>query len=253
MVGQDAVELLGHRAVERAHAGLDVRDRHAGLRSGERAGEGRVRVAVDEHGVGRLAGDQRLERAEHARRLRAVRPERDPELTIGRREAELGEEHRREVVVEVLPSVDQELLVAFAQARRYRRRLDELGAVPDHREDPHGMVARCALVSASSCSRTSASATSRVRAVTGPGASNVRSSIAETACTSRVVEARNASSRLDQLLEGARTLGGARGLDHDRAGDRGEDVLIERRRQQLAVLDPEDRARRQPRAPGRAA
>ena len=49
MVGQDAVELLGHRAVEGAHPGLDVRDRDARLGAGQRAGERRVRVAVDEH------------------------------------------------------------------------------------------------------------------------------------------------------------------------------------------------------------
>ena len=36
VVGQDAVELLGHRAVERAHARLDVRDRDARLRGRER-------------------------------------------------------------------------------------------------------------------------------------------------------------------------------------------------------------------------
>ena len=50
----DAVELLGHRAVEGAHAGLDVGDRDPRLRRGERAGERRVRVAVDEHRVGLL-------------------------------------------------------------------------------------------------------------------------------------------------------------------------------------------------------
>ena len=56
MVGEDAVELLGHRAVERAHPRLDVGDRDAGLRGGQPAGERRVRVAVDEHDVGPLGG-----------------------------------------------------------------------------------------------------------------------------------------------------------------------------------------------------
>ena len=55
VVGQHAVELLGHRAVVGAHPRLDVRDRHPGLCGGERAGQRRVRVAVDEHERGVLA------------------------------------------------------------------------------------------------------------------------------------------------------------------------------------------------------
>ncbi len=57
----DAVELLRHRAVEGAHAGLDVRDRDAGLRRRERARQRRVGVAVDEHHVGPLRGDLALQ------------------------------------------------------------------------------------------------------------------------------------------------------------------------------------------------
>ncbi len=71
VVGENAVELLGHRAVERPHAGLDVCDRHVGERRGQAARERRVRVAVDEDGVRTLGGEQRAERGEHARRLLA--------------------------------------------------------------------------------------------------------------------------------------------------------------------------------------
>ena len=106
------------------------------------------------------------------------------------------------------------------------------------------MSAPSALVSASSCRRTSATTDSAVRAVTGPGASNVavvdrgdRLHLARRRGQERLV-------RVEQFVERARALGRARDLDHDRAGDRGEDVLVERRRQQLAVLDAEDRARR---------
>ena len=63
MVGQDAVELLRHPAVIRAHPGLHVRDRHARLRRRQRARERRVRVAVDEHDVRRLGRQQRRQLA----------------------------------------------------------------------------------------------------------------------------------------------------------------------------------------------
>ena len=105
VVGEHAVELLGHTTVERAHAGLDVNDRCGGLRRGERAGERRVGVAVNEHCVGGQLGDQRLERAEHARRLPGVRAAADAQLAIGPRQAQLGKEHARERVVVVLAGV----------------------------------------------------------------------------------------------------------------------------------------------------
>ena len=56
--------------------------RHARLRRGQAAGERRVRVAVDEHDVGPLLGEQRLERLEHARGLRRVRPAVDAQLDL---------------------------------------------------------------------------------------------------------------------------------------------------------------------------
>ena len=62
VVGHDAVDLLGHPPVEAAQAGLDVRDGDAELRRGERPGERRVRVAVDEHRVRPLGDEDRLER-----------------------------------------------------------------------------------------------------------------------------------------------------------------------------------------------
>ena len=65
MVGDDAVDLLGHRAIEGAHPRLDVGDRNLRLGRREGAGEGRVRVAVDEHRVGRLVAQQ-LARARRA-------------------------------------------------------------------------------------------------------------------------------------------------------------------------------------------
>ena len=51
VVGEDAVGLLRQVAVVAAEAGLDVGDGDAELRRGERAGQRRVGVAVDEDEV----------------------------------------------------------------------------------------------------------------------------------------------------------------------------------------------------------
>ena len=123
MVGDDAVELLGHRAVERAHAGLDVRDRDPRLRRGERARERRVRVAVDEHRVGPLVAQQRR----RARRACApvcsvFEPPPSPQLDVRRGHVELAHEDRRQLVVVVLAGVHEQLLVACAQRSRTRPR-----------------------------------------------------------------------------------------------------------------------------------
>ncbi len=131
VVGQHAVELLRHRAVERAHAGLDVRDRDLSLGGGQRARQRRVRVAVDEHQVGALARQQALERLEHARGLGRVGAAAELEVVLGPRQAELGEEDLGELLVVVLAGVDQHLLRFLAQPVGHRRRLDELRPVPD--------------------------------------------------------------------------------------------------------------------------
>ena len=49
LVGHHTVDLLGHRPVERAQAGLHVPERDAELRGHERGGHGAVHVAGDEH------------------------------------------------------------------------------------------------------------------------------------------------------------------------------------------------------------
>ena len=137
MVREHAVELLRHRAVERTHAGLDVRDRDARLRRGQRAGQCGVRVAVDQDAVRPALGEQRGDRREHPRGLLGVRPAVDAQLQLRARDAELAHEDRRKLVVVVLAGVDEQLVVALAQQARHRRRLDELRAVPDDRDDVH--------------------------------------------------------------------------------------------------------------------
>jgi hypothetical protein len=52
VIGEDAVVLLGHRAVPRAQPGLDVGEPQLALLGRERAAQRRVRVAVHDHPVG---------------------------------------------------------------------------------------------------------------------------------------------------------------------------------------------------------
>ena len=81
-------------------------------------------------------------------------------------------------------------------------------------------------------------AASRVR---GPS-SNSTSSTAPIDCTSRIVEARNASLRGEQVVERAGALLHLEQPQQPVARDRGEDVLVERRRAQRPVaIDPEQR------------
>ena len=74
-VGDDPVDLLGHRQVEAAQAGLDVGDRDPHLDRGQRRRQGRVDVAGDDHQVGRLLDQDRLQPLHRPRRLLAWLPE----------------------------------------------------------------------------------------------------------------------------------------------------------------------------------
>ena len=106
LVGDDPVDLLGHRAVEAAQARLDVGDRDPHLRRGQRRRQGRVDVAGDEHQVGRLVDQDRLEALHHPRRLLGVAARADLEHVVGRRHPELLEEDLRHQPVVVLAGVD---------------------------------------------------------------------------------------------------------------------------------------------------
>ncbi len=64
-VGLDPVPLLRHLEVAASKSGLDVGEGNGRVRSAAGAGERRVRVAVDEHEVGRLGRDPLRDRRLH--------------------------------------------------------------------------------------------------------------------------------------------------------------------------------------------
>ena len=127
MIDQDAIDLLGHAAVEAPEPGLHVGHGQMELGRRQRAGQGRVRVAVDDDGVGRLLLEHALDRRQHGARLGAVEAAADPEVIVGHWEGELLEEDVRHPRVVVLPSVDEDLFVVLAELVTQRARLDELG------------------------------------------------------------------------------------------------------------------------------
>ena len=141
-VDLDPVALLGHGEVERTQAGLDMRDGYRACRFG--AGEGRVRVAVDEHPVRPLALDRCADRRLHRRRVGC--PQVQPVCRLG--QSELLEEDRGHLGIPVLTGVHDDFVEPRrAQRNRERPRLDELGAVPHHRQNPHADEATMAAAS----------------------------------------------------------------------------------------------------------
>ena len=146
-VGDDPVDLLGHRQVERAQAGLDVGDRDAHLHRDQRRRQGRVDVAEDDDQVGPLGDQHRLQPLHRPRRLQGVAAGADLEHVVGRRHAELLEEDLRHRPVVVLAGVDDDVAavrLALAHRADHRRGLDEVGAGADDVDDSHRGAGTCA-------------------------------------------------------------------------------------------------------------
>ncbi len=136
-VDLDPVPLLGHLEVAASQPRLDVRDRGACEDSRAGAREGRVRVAVDEHGIGSLAFRDCKDRGLHRLGIGGVQIEAVARLA----ESELVEEDLRELRVVVLSGVDDDFVDStLAQRHRKRCGLDELRTVPDDGEDLHDVA-----------------------------------------------------------------------------------------------------------------
>ena len=138
VVRDDPVDLLGHRPVEAAQAGLDVGDREsrASPRPARRRASSSCRRTTSTTS-GRSARQDRLERGEHPRRLLGAAAAADAERVVRPRQAQLGEERAGHRLVVVLAGVDEHLFVSGAEGRLQRRRLDQLRPRPDDARDAH--------------------------------------------------------------------------------------------------------------------
>ena len=121
--------------VTASQPGLDVRDPDTCRMRGPRPGERRVRVSEHEDDVGPLGVDHPAQ----GRRQRVDIGGAQVEAVSRIGERELLEEDGGELVVPVLPRVDDDLVEArLAQGDREGRRLHELRPVADDGQDPHG-------------------------------------------------------------------------------------------------------------------
>ena len=127
LVGEDAVDLLGHAAVVAAQAGLHMHHRELTLAGHQRAGERGVDVAHHQHRARAVLVDDRLEALHHLGGLHRMRAGADREVDVGFGQVEVGEQavlHRRVVV-----------LAGVHQQRADRRIVRGEGA--DDRRDLH--------------------------------------------------------------------------------------------------------------------
>ena len=130
VVRHDAIDLLRHPAIERAQPGLDVRDRHVHLGRHERRRQRRIRVAVDDHRVGRDVAERALQRDQHPAGLLGAGPTADPQRHVRRPQPELAEEAAGHRLVPVLPGIDEDLVVPLASADWRAAALMSCGRVP---------------------------------------------------------------------------------------------------------------------------
>ena len=144
-VGDAPVDLLGHRVVEAAQAGLDVRDRAQRLGRDQRGGQRRVHVAVDDHERRSDGRERALERDHQRRRLARLGARPDAEVDVGRGQPEVAEEHVGHGRVVVLAGVDEPLVRAPRPERRDDGRgLHEVGPRADDVYDGVAHVAEYA-------------------------------------------------------------------------------------------------------------
>ena len=128
-VGQNAVHFLGHRPIEGAQAGLDMRHRQRELGRGQRAGERRVDVTADADEVGATFEQDLLDLDQRAPGLLAVRPRSDAEEDVRAGELEIVQHLGRHALVVVLTGVHDGLRHVGAGREGFddRRHLHEVG------------------------------------------------------------------------------------------------------------------------------
>ncbi len=107
-IGQDAVDFLGHAAVEAAQACFQMRDFDAKFRCRKRAADGRIDVADHNRDVGLvLIEAESFVTFDHAGGLRALPSRSHFKIEIGLGQAQIAEKRAGHVIVIVLAGVDQ--------------------------------------------------------------------------------------------------------------------------------------------------
>ncbi len=134
------INLLGHRAIAGAQAGLDVRHADAEFVRRQRAGERGVDVADNEHEVRFLVEQHFLEPGHDLGGLSYRRAGTDAEVAAGLGDGELFEEDRGHLAVVVLTGQDQLRVEGDVAGHRGHegRDLDEVRACAGGADDAQG-------------------------------------------------------------------------------------------------------------------
>jgi len=138
-IGDDAVDLLWHRAIETSKTGLDVSHTDPELDRRECGRHGGVHVADHEDEVRARRDEDRLQPPHHLCRLHRVRGRADFEIEIGRRYLEVSKELPRQALVVMLPGMDQQWFEAchLPHLSDQRGDLHEVRAGAGHTDDTH--------------------------------------------------------------------------------------------------------------------
>ncbi len=133
-VSEDAVDFLGHRAIEAAQAGFDVGYGNAELYGGQGDGDGGVDVADHEDEIGLAFEEDWLDASENFGGLRGVRAGADFEIDVGLGDAHLAEEDVGELFVIVLAGVNEDG-VDFGMAAHFAEERSDFGEVGTGSDD----------------------------------------------------------------------------------------------------------------------
>src|SRR5215471_2186527 len=141
-IGEQAVDLLGHRVVARTESGFDVAYRYSELRADEGGGQSGVHIAVDEDEMGLTLDHDRLECGHDSGCLLAVSSRADAEIHVRLGHFELAEEHVGHGSSVVLTGVDQSLadFGICAQGAQNRIGFHEVGARAYDMENVHWVL-----------------------------------------------------------------------------------------------------------------
>ena len=140
-VGDDAVQLLGHRAVETPQSRFNMREGQAEFRRHERRRHGRRHVADHDNPIRAQIEQHRLQSPQDFGRLRNGAPRADSQVGDRRRNLQLAEKGLAHPLVVVLPGVhDGRRRAARRQGPRDGRHLHEIRpSTGDETDESHSV------------------------------------------------------------------------------------------------------------------